>query len=93
MMKKQIDYRGYTFLMEVELNALVERRPNGRRRHVVNVLCIATGSAYRVKVDAEDSQLVQTIKDCEKDLRDWVDAELGGNHLVPDKRLTDLGFA
>lgn len=91
-MKKQIDYRGYTFLMEVELNAIVERRPNGGRRHTINVLCIDMGSSYRVKVDAEDSQLVQTIKDCEKDLRDWVDAELEGNHLVPDKRLTDLGF-
>ena len=89
-MQKEINYKDYHFIIDVQLNTNVERHPGGKCFSTI-VISNQTGSRTYYKVrKVENKFLKKEIEEFEKDMREFVD----NNDVVPEEVqiLLDLGF-
>jgi|688.fasta_scaffold2775451_1 hypothetical protein len=88
---KEHVYNGYRFLIEVTLDAIVERHPNGRRQHYVKIQetnLLFHGKEYTVSENLANS-ITETIKSAEN----WVESRKGNHKTEDDILMESLGFA
>ena len=91
-MKKEFEYMGYAFVISVEFNTRMERRPNGEKWHTVICNCTGADSYYK-KSEVNDRDLTKHVEYCEYDAKEWVNKKNAGD-VNPnfDQRLADVGF-
>lgn len=91
MYTKNFTYKGFTALMTVQLNTLVDRTPNGKRIHTLNVSCEKGSESknnYTQSRQVEDSELSKAIYQEEQNFQKWVD----GGKTETETLLEGMGF-
>jgi len=88
---KQFEHRGYHFNIKVELDYQVERRPNGKREHLVVVNEMGVTNYYE-KYLTETSSLEGNINSSMSKAKIWLDNLLEGKKTEDEKLLESLGF-
>ena len=90
-MNRQFEYRGYNFNTMVELHTKAERHPGGKVWHKILVNDTGLGCYYQTE-EAEDTDLLDTIKRMESAAVEYVDRRETLLNPVVDQRLADIGF-
>jgi hypothetical protein len=88
---KEHVYKGYRFVIEVTLDAIVERHPNGKRQHCIKVQ--ETNSMFHGKEYTTSENLANAISETMKSAENWVESKEGKNKTQDDILMEALGFA
>lgn len=90
-MKKNLEYKGRSFVFEVTLNCTSERRINGIVRHLLNIEEVSDDKdSYKRHCEIEDKLLLSKIGDFENVIKKMVDESNPQQKLIDD--LTKIGF-
>ena len=89
-MNKTIEYRGYKFNIEIELNVEIEKRINGKIYHNITINDIEHNINFNISKKVEDKNLLTEIINLESLAKKTVDSN--ENENTTDQRLYELGF-
>jgi hypothetical protein len=89
---KQFEHQGYKFNIKVELDYQVERRPNGKREHLVVVNEMGPTNYYE-KFLVETKNLPGELNSATNRAIQWVDRLLNNQKTDDEKLLESLGFS
>ena len=89
---KQFEHQGYQFNIKVELDHRVERRPFGKREHLVVVNEMGPTNYYE-KFLVESSNLPGEISSATNRARLWVENLQNEQKTEDEKLLESLGFS
>lgn len=91
-MNKEFEYNGYKFNTSVELNAIAERRPDGKKFHKITTNDMGGGNFY-ITIEVEDEELKEAISHHENQAKIYVDRREKKNLSPLKELLTELGFS
>jgi len=88
---KEHNYKGYRFLIEVTLDYIVERHPNGKRQHALKIS--ETNSLFHGKEYTTSENLANAISQNIAAAENWVESRENKNKTQEDILMEALGFA
>lgn len=91
-MNKKILYRGFEFIIKVELNTKIDKFDDLNRWHTITIASINKGNYYK-KEEIHDNLLEFQIRVEEDIIKQYVDSEISKDTKSYDElRLLSLGF-
>jgi hypothetical protein len=85
---KEFQYQDYTFTTTIILNALVEKRMNGKRFHRITTTGIFLNQAYFHQTDVNSSDLKSEIKHHHYSVTNYIN-DLSKTTLSEEERLLE----